>query len=142
VSYGVKDILYLQRNFLDTMKTLSFLTVLLIILFASAESLQAQKQDRLLTVSFTVYGNCGVGKSRIEQAALSQKGVRSAHWDASTKQLEVTYDTKKVLMADIHKAIAAVGHDTDEVRATDEAYNNLQGCCKYERPKPGLFKRD
>jgi mercuric ion binding protein len=124
------------------MKTLSFPLTLLLVLFLGMGSLQAQKQERLLTVSFTVYGNCGVGKTRIEQAALSQKGVRRASWDASTKQLEVTYDTKKILMADIHKAIAAAGHDTDEVRATDEAYNNLQGCCKYERPKTGLFKRD
>jgi len=29
--------------------------------------------------------------------------------------------------------LAKVGHDTDEVKATDEVYENLHHCCKYER---------
>jgi hypothetical protein len=33
----------------------------------------------------------------------------------------------------IHKAIAAVGYDTELFKATDESYNNLHFCCKYER---------
>ena len=32
-------------------------------------------------------------------------------------------------------AIAKVEHDTDMHKATDEVYDNLPGCCKYERPK-------
>jgi hypothetical protein len=36
---------------------------------------------------------------------------------------------------DVKKAVAKVGHDTDEVKATDEEYDNLHGCCKYERNK-------
>jgi mercuric ion binding protein len=122
--------------------TITFLIVFGLALFGLSQPAKAQKQDRMLSVSFTVYGNCGMCKARIEQAALSQKGVRRASWDAKTQQLQVTYDPQKIRMADIHKGIAAVGHDTDEVRATDEAYAKLHGCCQYERPKPGLFKRD
>ena len=33
----------------------------------------------------------------------------------------------------VKKAIAKVGHDTDEVKATDEDYEKLHGCCMYER---------
>jgi hypothetical protein len=31
------------------------------------------------------------------------------------------------------KAIAKVGHDTDDVKSTEEDYQNLHGCCQYER---------
>ena len=34
---------------------------------------------------------------------------------------------------DIRKAIAVAGHDNGTFLATDEAYNNLHGCCKYPR---------
>ena len=30
-------------------------------------------------------------------------------------------------------AVAKVGHDTDMHKATDEAYNKLPSCCKYDR---------
>ena len=32
---------------------------------------------------------------------------------------------------DVHEIAANAGHDTDKVKATDKAYNNLHGCCKY-----------
>jgi hypothetical protein len=33
----------------------------------------------------------------------------------------------------IQKAIAKVGHDTDEVKALKEDYEKLHTCCQYER---------
>jgi len=33
----------------------------------------------------------------------------------------------------IHKKIASVGYDTELETANDEVYNNLHGCCQYER---------
>ncbi len=35
----------------------------------------------------------------------------------------------------VHLAIAKVGHDTNMHKAKDEVYNELHGCCKYEREK-------
>jgi hypothetical protein len=40
---------------------------------------------------------------------------------------------EKCSLIDVKKAIAKVGHDTDEVKATDEDYEKLHGCCMYER---------
>ena len=34
---------------------------------------------------------------------------------------------------DLNKAIAKVGHDTKDVKATDTDYENLHSCCKYVR---------
>jgi periplasmic mercuric ion binding protein len=81
---------------------------------------------------FKVSGNCGMCKTRIEKAA-KINGVSSAEWTAQTKVLTLQYDPQKVKLDDVHKKIAAVGHDTDKTRATDAAYNRLHGCCKYDR---------
>jgi hypothetical protein len=35
----------------------------------------------------------------------------------------------------VKKAIAKVGHDAEEEKASDEVYDNLHHCCKYERKK-------
>lgn len=85
------------------------------------------------TAKFTVYGNCEMCKKRIEKAAMVN-GVSKAIWDVDTKILMVQFDDTKVSPGRIQLAVAAVGHDTEMVRAQDKVYANLPGCCKYERP--------
>ncbi|MGJ8685349.1 MAG: heavy-metal-associated domain-containing protein [Nonlabens sp.] len=80
-----------------------------------------------------VNGMCGMCKARIEKATTALAGVASATWDADTKMLSVSYDSKQTSEAAIEKAAAAVGHDTKGTVATDKAYDNLHACCKYER---------
>ncbi len=82
---------------------------------------------------FKVYGNCGMCENRIEKAASGLDGVTKADWDQETLMLEVTFNKEKLKIDDIHQAIADVGHDTEKVKADDEVYNALPGCCKYER---------
>ena len=86
------------------------------------------------SASFKVYGKCGMCKKRIEKAANSLEGVSGANWDVSSKEFTARYDETKVSEKEIHEKIASVGHDTEKVKATDEAYGNLHGCCKYNRP--------
>lgn len=102
------------------------------ILLVGFGSLQAQSKSTE-KAEFKVYGNCGMCEARIEKAASGVKGVESADWNRETKMMEVTYHPNQVKLIDIHKAIAAVGHDTDKVKAEDNVYSNLPGCCKYER---------
>lgn len=84
--------------------------------------------------TFKVYGNCGMCKKTIEQAAMSVKGVKQATWNIKSGIIEVTYNPKNVELLSIKKAIAAKGYDSDECRAPNEVYNNLHGCCQYDRP--------
>ena len=91
---------------------------------------EVQKGEK---ISFKVYGSCGMCENRIEKAALGVEGVNSADWDKETKMLKLTCDASKAKVETIHKAIAKVGHDTDKVKADDEIYSNLPGCCKYDR---------
>lgn len=92
----------------------------------------AQTADASMTTKFKVYGNCGMCEKRIEKAAAID-GVSEAQWDVETRMLTVRFDMNKVKPKQIHAAIAAVGHDTDKVRAEDAVYNKLHGCCQYER---------
>lgn len=90
---------------------------------------------KLKTVKFKVYGNCGMCKSTIEKSLKGVKGVAAATWDIEAKMITVTYNPKKIELMDIHKKIAGVGYDTDEVKAEDEVYSGLHGCCQYDRPE-------
>lgn len=82
---------------------------------------------------FKVYGNCGTCEQRIEKAAKSVEGVTKADWNEETKMMEVAFDDSKTDVHKVHMAIAKVGHDTEMHKATDEAYDKLPGCCKYDR---------
>jgi len=86
------------------------------------------------TEKIKVYGNCGMCKTRIDKAANSVKGVSKASWDSEDSMLTVTFDDSKTTTLKIEEAVSKVGHDTDNVKATDKTYNALPGCCQYDRP--------
>ena len=81
---------------------------------------------------FAVSGNCGMCKKTIEKAAITA-GASLASWDASTKELSVTYNTKKTAAGKIRSAVAGSGYDTPGFQAPNAAYDRLHECCKYER---------
>jgi len=80
-----------------------------------------------------VKGNCGMCEKRIEKAANSVDGVQSADWNKESKMMEVKFDDAKTDVHKVHMAIAKVGHDTEMHKAKDSVYNDLPGCCKYDR---------
>ncbi len=94
---------------------------------SSIAELSDDKQQAILKTS----GNCSMCKARIEKAALSTKGVSTAHWDKETKLLSVTFDEHKIKLDQIAKSIADSGHDTELVSATKQTYENLPACCLY-----------
>ena len=83
--------------------------------------------------SFKVSGNCEMCKSTIEKAAKSLPGVNTADWNMESKMLHVSFNQGKSTLADIHKAIAQSGYDTEKETAPKEAYDSLAPCCKYTR---------
>ncbi len=86
----------------------------------------------MTNLSFGVRGNCGMCKKTIEKAANSVAGVTSANWDVQKKKIDVSFDGTKTNPMAIHNAIAASGYDTENVAGSEEAYNNLAGCCQYD----------
>jgi cation transport ATPase len=88
-------------------------------------------QNKNAKATLEVDGVCMMCKQRIETAAIKTKGVKSAVWNVKTHELSLIYDERKANLATINQNIAAVGHDTKAVRATDEAYNSVHPCCLY-----------
>ncbi|MFD1614731.1 heavy-metal-associated domain-containing protein [Gelatiniphilus marinus] len=103
------------------------LMILALMLIGTATFAQNKNQK----ASIEVDGVCMMCKKRIEKACLSSKGVKSAVWNVDTHELKLIYDARKTDLKTIQKAIAKVGHDTKEIKATDEAYANIHACCKY-----------
>ena len=91
----------------------------------------SQAQNKNAKANIEVDGVCMMCKFRIEKAALKTKGVKSANWDVKTHELKLIFDERKANLETIQKNIIAVGHDTQEMKATDEAYNTVHPCCKY-----------
>ncbi|MBR1435310.1 MAG: heavy-metal-associated domain-containing protein [Bacteroidales bacterium] len=90
---------------------------------------------KVVEKTFTVRGHCGMCKMRIENAAKGFEGVEAAEYDLKGQSLKLTYDKKSVSPKDVMKAIAALGYDAGKVKATDEAYNKLEECCRYREIK-------
>jgi cation transport ATPase len=88
-------------------------------------------QNKNATAVIEVDGVCMMCKERIEKASIKTKGVKSAVWSIQTHELSLIYDERKTNLVTINKNIAAVGHDTKMVKATDEAYNSVHPCCMY-----------
>ena len=88
-------------------------------------------QDKNARASMDVDGVCAMCKERIEKAAIKTKGVKSAVWTIDTHQLDLIYDARKTNVDAISASIAAVGHDTKAIKATEEAYLSVHDCCRY-----------
>ena len=88
-------------------------------------------QNKNAKANIEVDGVCGMCKERIEKAAISTKGVKSAVWSIETHELKLIYDERKTDLKIISKKLASVGHDTKEVKATEEQYQSVHPCCKY-----------
>lgn len=111
------------------MKSLSFSAALLFSLLISQFSF-AQTSVKKETIK--VWGNCGMCKKNIEKAAKSA-GAATASWNEDSKQLNISYNTKKSSGQKIQQAIAGAGYDTQDMTASNESYDKLHGCCQYER---------
>ena len=84
------------------------------------------------TETIPVSGNCSMCKKSIEKAA-KNAGAADANWDVDAKALTVKYNSSTTNAAKIQESIAAAGYDTRDVKSSNEAYDKLHGCCKYDR---------
>ena len=102
--------------------------VILVLLLTGTFAFSQNKNTR---ASLEVDGVCGMCKDRIEKACIKTKGVKSAVWNVETHELKLVYNAAKTDLVTIQKGINAVGHDTKEMKASDEAYSTVHACCKY-----------
>lgn len=114
------------------MKTLSLFAVLLF----SICSINTTYAQTAKTETIKVWGNCGMCKTTIEKTA-KKAGAKTADWNEDSKELKVSYAANKTSSVKIQEAIARAGYDTQDFTADNKAYDNLHGCCKYDRKNEG-----
>jgi copper chaperone CopZ len=100
------------------------------LMLASTGSAQSHNK---ITETVNISGNCGMCESTIEKSG-SLKHKSKVDWDRDTKTATMTYNPNKTSKDEILKRIALAGYDNEAYLAPDEAYNNLSGCCQYNRP--------
>ena len=106
------------------------LTLICIILVCSTTLAQKPKWEK---ENFQVSGNCDMCKTKIETAAKSVEGIKTARWNVITRKMKVKFNPAITNIEKIQQVIANIGYDTERFKANDEVYNNLHHCCKYER---------
>lgn len=109
------------------------LIIALLVTFAGFSTQAQERKNKNAKYTFEVNGNCEQCQKRIQKAAFSVDGVKSAVWNIETHQLSLILNEEKISSLDVKRAIAKVGHDTDQVKATDADYEKLHHCCLYER---------
>ena len=90
-------------------------------------------QSEIVAKDIFVAGNCGMCQARIEKTAKSVVGVVNAEWDKDNKMLTLEYDSSQTSIGEVSESIAKAGHDTKYSKAGEDVYNNLPGCCQYDR---------
>lgn len=105
------------------------------VLLLLGQSLFAQqKLPKDSTVTFWVNGVCGMCEDRIEQT-FKRKGISSADWSTNSKEVTITFDPSLITVDQLHRWIAAAGHDTKLRQAKSAAYLSLPDCCRYREVK-------
>ena len=73
-------------------------------------------------------------KFTIEQAVKDLDFVKDAEWGIQSKILDVSFkNSKNFNLVILNKAITDSGYETMDTTADQSAYDNLPGCCKYDR---------
>lgn len=112
------------------MKFISNILVAITVLLSFTSCNAQIKNAKTETVK--IYGNCGMCEKTIEKAG-NLKDIVKIDWNVDTKMATITYDTKKTNQDEILTRIALSGYDSDKFLAPDDVYDNLHGCCQYER---------
>ena len=108
------------------------LVILAVVGFAFSGQAQVKKSKNAKH-DIEVKGNCDMCKKRIEKAAFGVKGVKSAEWHSDDQTLHLIIDENKTTALKVQESVAKAGHDTKEVKAEKDTYDNLHGCCQYDR---------
>jgi copper chaperone CopZ len=128
-------LIFIKRIKMKTIKRLFVIAIALTITsFAHAQNYNYKLDGpSTATKTFTVNGVCEMCKHRIENAVVKLPGVWSAGWNIDSKILLVKYDKLKTNPDKIAQQVIAAGHDTDKLKAGDMVYEELPGCCHYQR---------
>ena len=100
--------------------------VSLLILFISFGSIASAQ--RKTEVKIKTNAECDKCKMEIEKLVKSVKGVKKATLDLTTKEITVTFVTKKTSVEGLRSAIACGGWEADDVKPNNKLNKDAPKC--------------
>lgn len=97
---------------------------------SGTKTAQGTAKADIQTCQVQTSAQCGMCQTRIEEALMKVKGVKTAQLDLQSNLVAVKYDATQTSPDNLRKAIAAAGYDADKVAANPAAYEKLPACCK------------
>ena len=95
---------------------------------------KTQRTVGIKTENIRVEGGCDMCKKKIEKAAVSIDGIKSAVWNEETKLLTVKYNVfKKEAIDNVQKKISSAGYDTEKYTAGDASLQKSFCHCGHTR---------
>jgi periplasmic mercuric ion binding protein len=107
-----------------------FLLLATIMVGGYASAQKAAKAPKTATVVIHTSANCDQCKATIETALDKVKGIKESTLDVATHEATVVFSPKKIDENGVRKAITMAGYDADDLKANQEAHDNLPACCR------------
>ena len=104
--------------------------IVLLLMLGFAVGAQAQQKKPITVTINTPSVQCDMCKNKIEDYLKYEDGVTKVVVNPKQKKTVVTYLTDRTNLNNIKTAIANVGYDAEEIKATKDAYDKLPACCK------------
>lgn len=118
------------------MKTkMKYIIALAFVLFSMTASFAQQpKKTQKAVIKTTITCDhckeCETCGQLFEKTLLREKGIQMVTLNAEAMTIEVIFNSKKTDLTAIKNAISSLGYDADDVKASPEGYEKLDGCCK------------
>ena len=104
--------------------------LILVLMLGFAVGANAQQKKPITVTINTPTVQCDMCKNKIEDYLKYEEGVTKVVVNPKQKKTIVTYLTDRTNLENIKTAIANVGYDAEEIKATKDAYDKLPACCK------------
>lgn len=97
---------------------------------ASAQKSGTQSTTIQTSIACSHCLQCETCKYSLDAALFKIKGVKNVTIDPQAQTIAVSYNPSKTNLQLIKDTINATGYDADEQKASAEAIDRLDGCCK------------
>ncbi len=110
------------------------LTFFLLMLISLAGSAQKTNHIKTAVIKTMIYCDhckqCETCGDKFQKDLYNETGIKRVDVDPKAMTITVVYDSRKIEVDQIRKAISRLGYDADELKADPAGLARLDDCCK------------
>lgn len=110
--------------------------IAIVFMFLSINTVFAQQAKRTqkavikTTITCDHCKECETCGQLFQKTLIKEKGIQMVTLNVEEMTIEVIFNSKKTDLGTIKRAISNLGYDADDIKASPEGYEKLDGCCK------------